>query len=591
MCTKKYCGMKSIKKIILSLILVPTLLAGCSDLLDVDSKRTASPDDYTLNASNDTLFSMFSVFAQLQKLSQNYVFLGEIRGDLMDVTDKSDMYLKQISNFEISSDNPYANVKDYYSVINNCNYIIQKLDTSRVVGAKKVMLREYAACKAIRAWTYMQLAINYGSAIYYDKAILTVADAESIQSQPAKTLDELAPILINDLIPYKDVDIPSLGFVFDYYSDLSFFPVRFLLGDLYLWTGQYENAAQEYYDLINKKSITIRSDAFSATWDVTNNAFTGYFTIYNGGFPSNFEPLAYTQITNIASSNQYGHNFQLDSLTANRSLIPSAISLNNWDSQHYVDINNSTIDPKLAHTLYKMGDFRKYGSVSYSNKTATIDTASLDRDYYIYKYLLMNPYKNTYKTNKMIIVYRSSLLYLRYAEALNRLNKPNAAFAVMKNGLNHSNLLNTNIIPHKEMNIASITPKVVKSSTNADSTVYDTVFVAPKYMDFGDSKFDKNVGIRMLSLGTTSNLDKKYFIVPKLPTMQDSILYVEDKIQQELALENAFEGNRFQDLMRMAIHRNDNAYLADIVAKKHTNNKEAIRAKLMNRANWYVPKK
>jgi hypothetical protein len=95
----------------------------------------------------------------------------------------------------------------------------------------------------------------------------------------------------------------------------------------------------------------------------------------------------------------------------------------------------------------------------------------------------------------------------------------------------------------------------------------------------------------MLSLGTTSNLDKKYFIVPKLPTMQDSILYVEDKIQQELALENAFEGNRFQDLMRMAIHRNDNAYLADIVAKKHTNNKEAIRAKLMNRANWYVPKK
>jgi len=65
---------------------------------------------------------------------------------------------------------------------------------------------------------------------------------------------------------------------------------------------------------------------------------------------------------------------------------------------------------------------------------------------------------------------------------------------------------------------------------------------------------------------------------------------VEDKIQEELALETAFEGNRFQDLMRFAIRRNDNAYLADKVAAKHTADKQAIRNKLMNSENWYLKK-
>ena len=87
------------------------------------------------------------------------------------------------------------------------------------------------------------------------------------------------------------------------------------------------------------------------------------------------------------------------------------------------------------------------------------------------------------------------------------------------------------------------------------------------------------------------NIDTTYYIIPSLATLQDSILFVEDKIQEELALETAFEGNRFQDLMRFAIRRNDNAYLADKVAAKHpTGNREAIRTKLMNSENWFVRK-
>ena len=110
---------------------------------------------------------------------------------------------------------------------------------------------------------------------------------------------------------------------------------------------------------------------------------------------------------------------------------------------------------------------------------------------------------------------------------------------------------------------------------------------APQYMSFSDSRFINNVGIRMRGLG---NMDKDtaFYRIPKLENMHDSVLYVEDLIQQELALETAYEGNRFQDLMRLALRRGEPAYLADKIALKHTANKEEFRTKLTNPENWYI---
>ena len=68
---------------------------------------------------------------------------------------------------------------------------------------------------------------------------------------------------------------------------------------------------------------------------------------------------------------------------------------------------------------------------------------------------------------------------------------------------------------------------------------------------------------------------------------------IENAIVTEGALELAFEGHRWGDLVRVALRRNDPAFLADKVynkLKKANNpNAEAVRAKLMDPANWYLP--
>lgn len=553
-------NMNKISKLIVCFFIASTILVSCDDMLGVDSKRLTTDAEYGLNAPGDSVYSMYGVFSRLQKLADSYVLLGELRGDLMTVTESSDIYLREINNFDVSTNNMYVNIKDYYDVINNCNYIIEKLDTGVVDKGVKLKLRAYSAVKTIRAWTYMQMALNFKTVKYNEKPILTVADAEKTD-YPEYTLEQLADILIADLEPLKEVSFPNLGYIDAYNTNFSYFPVRFVLGDLYLWRGSltgsaadYEKAATEYRELMFTNRLAV-DKANTSSWTAVNNTIS---SDANLNWMKSFLFNSGEVITTIMCPTEYGQNFHLDSLNNQHRISPTEKALSNWDSQTYY----------MNEASNSQGDLRKYGSISYSDATNskavtdyTFSGVTAD-SYLIYKYKAYN---------QNVVVYRSSLLYLRYAEAVNRLNKPKLAFAVLKFGLNSTTMFNEKIVPAKEKG----TP-------------------TPMYMNFSDTRFSNNVGIRMRGLG---NMDKDttFYTLPKMANMNDSVLYVEDMIQQELALETAFEGNRFHDLMRITLRRirtgeGTTSYLADKVAAKHTDNQEAIRTKLMDTENWYIRK-
>jgi hypothetical protein len=296
---------------------------------------------------------------------------------------------------------------------------------------------------------------------------------------------------------------------------------------------------------------TISKDYVSA-WTVdAKKVFQTYTPLWNSLFvPNNPEIIA-----TIASSATYGQQFTVDSLSFHYDIAPTSIAFNKWASTIYY-VDSITIGE---------GDLRAHGSYYQINEKNSTLSNSYDpsENPYITKYQKMNT-----NTEKCLVIYRNSLLYLRYAEAVNRMGCPQLAFTVIKKGLTD---LNTR-------------PTAVRNEILAAGNGS-----MPTFMNFADNRFANNVGIRQRGLGNT-NTDTRVYIIPTLSSKADSMNYVEDAIVEELALETAFEGNRFHDLMRVALRRGKPEYLADKVSAKYTVNKTAIKTKLMTTANWYLPR-
>lgn len=166
----------------------------------------------------------------------------------------------------------------------------------------------------------------------------------------------------------------------------------------------------------------------------------------------------------------------------------------------------------------------------------------------------VNPYIRKYAVDvndlesSDIILSRAADLHLLLAEAYNRMgDETSQKYALM--------LLNQGV-----------------NSTN------------PKPAPF--SKWSGNLGIRGRAYLKSRAVPER----DSIPLEERTIL-IEDLIIAERAMELAFEGKRWFDLVRIAERRNDPAYLADRVAAKFegTSQYDAIRNKLMNPANWYLP--
>ena len=101
------------------------------------------------------------------------------------------------------------------------------------------------------------------------------------------------------------------------------------------------------------------------------------------------------------------------------------------------------------------------------------------------------------------------------------------------------------------------------------------------------------------SNGSGDSQCNMYYTLPmptvELATKQDTINWqipaVEDYIIDEMALEGAFEGYRFFDLMRVALRRNDPSYLASFVSFRNGYRDETLYELLMIPDNWYLPLK
>ncbi len=556
---------------IATLSLLTLILSSCSDMLSTESEMVEFERDNTLNHPTDSVYSVLGIIGKMQVIADRTVLLGEVRADLMETTEAASADLKRLANFNLSEDNKYNAVSDYYAVINNCNYYLAYVDTALQRRGRNIFQYEYAAVKAFRAWTYLQLAQIYGAVPLVLTPVMTEMEAQKAMEQERKGIMDICQYFIKDLTPYAEVDLPRFGDINGMESQRFFIPMRALLGDLCLWAGQYQEAARWYHNyLTEKKNPILLNYSNRITWPsvsefvrpIDSYSVTGTTEVLS------FIPMeqrvfdgVVSDLSNVFNSTEENRNyFQLTPSIAMHQL--SADQTFCIENRTNTQIDTIYVPKKGLNQEILVGDLRFYSNYK---------TSSVTRDSY-------SEYNADYQTIQKITrsyvpTYRRTMVYLRYAEALNRAGLPQSAFSVLKYGLCQENIV-----------------------SYVDSLERDK---AGELIAFDANVFTKENTIGIHSMGSGDSQINAYYTLPmpsaSLASKQDTINYqiplVEDMIINEMALEGAFEGYRFYDLMRIALRRNDPNYLAAPISQRMGIRDENIYSLLMDTKNWYLPLK
>ena len=548
------------------------LFTSCSDLMDTDSELVEFEEDNQLQSPTDSVYSVMRIIYKMQAVADRTVLLGELRSDLTTTTASASADLKAITNFQIDTKNAYNRISDYYAIINNCNYYLTHINKDLVKNDRKVFEAEYAVVKTYRAWTYLQLAQLYGQVPLITEPLLTEEAAQNAMKSNISDIKAICNYFIDDIKPYVDTKLPTYGNINNQNSQKFFIPVRALLGDLCLWADRYQEAAQFYHDFLALRTSPGSTGTAHAYWtDVVSKEFrnTNSSISFSVG---NDECLCYIP---MESSEFYGIKSELDNIFNSTNI-----------NQQYAQVIPTTGIRQLSA---KQNFCATYTKPDNSQDTIYAPKANLKEDIYIgdlrlattynHRYVtqdrfsrLSNEYQSIDKINTNgVTLYRVNMVYLRYAEALNRAGYPQSAFAVLKYGL-YDDIVNKNI-------------------DEAERTA------AGNLISFDSDLFTKNNTQGVHSRGSGSAECDTLYVIPQpenaLATYQDTINYqiplVENMIIDEMALEGAFEGYRFNDLMRVALRRGDPSYLAAPIARRNGETDNALLQLLMDPKNWYLP--
>jgi len=594
------------------LTLLP-LFSSCSDMFETESDRQVF--DPALDQKTDSMFYTLGILKGLQQVADQYVMTGEMRGDLVATNVYTETDLRQLADFSAGTDNKFNAAYLYYRIINNCNYYIAHRDTTLLTGSRKVTIPEYAEALAVRAWAYMQLAKTYGEVPFYTEPLVSIGDAN--RDFPTKDLQGICDELTPQLIQFSGTAVPDYGNISAgmlngttsaeekiIQSDKAMIPVDAVLGDLFLETHQYELAAKYYFNYILKNKLIVEQAYVNPSSfrqelleklpnDAEANVGSSYYTwnsIFSTSNPRDivtYIPMASNQLRGVTTElpRYFGYDFYSttsgSTSSSERYLLerqidasPAYYQLSQNQVWYYLPRSSSSSGSKVVKTA-NIGDLRRLVTMRQVSKQDSV-------------FAVMTKF---FSAN--VPIYRNATIYLRLAEAMNRMGQPEAAFAILKDGIKDDPSA-TYLYFHDSdvddrMGTMDFLQKVVPFLSQENMSIFDNNWgIHSRGTNYTQGAFtgyqlDTLVAQKMVQLNITPQ-----------GNLNDTINAVEDLICDEMALELAFEGNRFGDLTRIARHKNHAAvyganygsqWLADKLAFKNP------KVSLLDEKNWYLPLK
>lgn len=614
--------MKRIKKYvpIIFFLAVPFLfLSSCKDFLDPEQDINLTEDKIYDDWYEYRSVAM-GMYGIQQQLVEQLLILGELRGDLLTVTENADADMVEIYNFNISPENKYASPTNFFKLISATNNFIQVLEEKRpeVKDPKSPVSnydRLYGEALCMRAWAYFNAVRIYGKVPFIHEGLTTIEETEAFLNTEGVYIDSLSITYAkdgyrNDTVRINPVQLEKQYYdqrlIIDYFTnelkrkvkavgvnhymennDISWevsiwntHAMNALLGHMYLTDGDLAKAAHYFEKIVYLPSENYRyqldGSFFGPYWknifgniDSREHIFTLWFNknyFQQNDFQMFFEPRA-------------PHKYMLK---------PTHQAVLNWETiwdNYSISANQSQPWKSRINFRGFPGDFHRGYGTSYvylrdgepvdpmmisrmlhlkaenDLRTAAIITENVDTVVWKYSWN-----KDVYDMDADYIIYRAAGIHLLLAEAyiywaFNRggvvLTFTSNAVNIVNNGANYS-----------------------ASSNRLQMGVRGRV-------GFGGSNDGIKVGnINYVHDPFTNEIVDYIDLTGNFTGLQELL---EDKIMEEKAREMAFEGERFYDLMRVAKRRNDPSWLAERVSQKYPEGqREQIYNLLLDEKNWYI---